>query len=156
MRLISIKLLDKDNKLLKGRIVEGNNRELATFEQANRSYQSNATEDFKKELNSLPASDMVPSRIINDEREFYMYGNHNNIHKGFALDINNNESDFYTLYSNKFENTIFLYLSEDDVSRLKDIKLNLNIRCAPPNSSLLKRNKKGRYIQNDLCSDLFE
>ena len=156
MRIISIKLLEKDKKLLKGRIVAGNWDDIHSVSNAIEHYAAGGTKEFLKEFISLPASDMVPSRIINDEREFYMYGGNNNIHKGFVLDINKNESDFYTLYTNKFENTIFLYLSEDDVSRLKDIKLNLNIRCAPPNSSLLKTNKKNRYIQNDLCSDLFE
>ena len=58
------------------------------------------------------------------------------------------------LYTNKFENTIFMYLSEDDVSRLKDIKLNLNIRCSP-SGDYVKRNKKNKVIQSDLCSDLF-
>ena len=149
-------MLDKENKLLKGRVVAGNYRDIVPLDSLQREYQVNATEDLLEEFRSLPASDMVPSRIINDERKFYKYEERNNIHKGFVLDINKNGSDFYTLYTNKFENTIFLYLSEDDVSKLKDIKLNLNIRCAPPNSSLLKRNKKGRYIQNDLCSDLFE
>ena len=156
MRIISIKLLEKDKKFLKGRIVAGNWGDIHSVSNAIEHYAAGGTKEFLKEFTSLPASDMVPSRIINDERKFYMYGNNNNIHKGFALDINNYESDFYTLYTNKFENTIFLYLSEDDVSKLKDIILNLNIRCAPPNSSLLKRNKKGRYIQNDLSSDLFE
>ena len=101
---------------------------------------------------------MVPSRIINDEREFYGYGYRNNIHEGFVLDINKNGSDFYTLYTNKFENTIFMYLSADDVAKLNDISLNHNIRCAykdgPWNSPWRKFNNNQR-IQNDLCSDLF-
>ena len=153
MRLISIKLLEKDKKLLKGRIVAGNWDDIDSVSNAIEHYASGGTKEFLKEFISLPASDMVPSRIINDEREFYMYGGGNNIHKGFVLD-DRNESDFYTLYTNKFENTIFMYLSEDDVSRLKDIKLNLNIRCSR-SGNVKKRNKKNEVTQNDLCSDLF-
>jgi hypothetical protein len=156
MRIISIKLLEKDKKFLKGRIVAGNWHDIIPVRAAIDHYggRRGGTKEFLKEFISLPASDMVPSRIINDEREFYMYGDNNNIHKGFVLDINKNESDFYTLYTNKFENTIFMYLSEDDVSRLKDIKLNLNIRCSP-SGKYIKRNKINKVIQNDLCSDLF-
>ena len=157
LRLISIKLLDKDKKLLKGRTVGGSDYSADIWDRydgatPNKWYK--AKKDFLKELYSLPASDMVPSRIINDEREFYMYDRGNNIHEGFVLDISKNGPDFYTLYTNKFENTIFMYLSEDDVSRLKDIKLNLNIRCSR-SGNVKKRNKKNEVTQNDLCSDLF-
>ena len=80
------------------------------------------------------------------------------------LDINKNESDFYTLYTNKFENTIFMYLSEDDVTKLNDISLNYNIRCAYKErvgfiagigGQSWKKINKNQRIQNDLCSDLF-
>ena len=162
IRLISIKLLDKDKKLLKGRTVGGSYFSADIWDRydgatPNKWYK--AKKDFLKELYSLPASDMVPSRIINDEREFYMYDTHNNIHEGFVLDIKKNGPDFYTLYTNKFENTIFMYLSEDDVAKLNDISLNHNIRCADDvigvwNSSWRKFRNNQR-VQNDLCSDLF-
>ena len=47
-----------------------------------------------------------------------------------------------------------MYLSEDDVTKLNDISLNHNIRCASEDGTWRKFNKNQR-IQNDLCSDLF-
>ena len=34
-----------------------------------------------------------------------------------------------TIYKNYFENTVIMYLNENDVAKLKDIKINYSVMC---------------------------
>ena len=53
------------------------------------------------------------------------------INHGFIINkvSHRDGADMYTIFKNGFESSIFIYLSEDDISKLSDIKLNHTRLC---------------------------
>ena len=43
----------------------------------------------------------------------------------------------YTIFKNEFESSIFIYLSESDVSKLSEIKVNYSILCVDTSNAPL-------------------
>ena len=155
---VSIKLYDKKNNIIKGRLL-GFGEDIHKY---TGKVGYNFTDEFAKEVASLPSSDLVPSQFVNDQRKFYGYDKIWAELLGYTLDINNKatEANYFTLYTNKIENTIFMYLSEDDVKKLNDIKVLFNYRCVDADKRMddFPKSTKipNKRVNKNLCSTMIE
>ena len=152
--MINIKLFDKDKNVIKGRVLaatiyswgtlEPYNRHVHTMSSIGTAAVKGAYEKYIKESLSLTTTQVLPSRINKDNvREFGKYDNYHN--HGFFVDFKKyntskreGTSYFLTIYKNHFENTVIMYLNENDVSKLKDIKINYSAMCRTKERELFK------------------
>jgi len=104
----------------------------------------------------LTTSQVLPSRINEDNvRGFGQYSRFGNNH-GYYTDYRENNanakregrSDFLTIFKNHFENTIIMYLDENDVAKLKDIKINFSAMCVEQPD-----NNHGKNIRLRPCNE---